>query len=482
MSTEFTSDQLTPLNQLEAMLSEYAAQPSFNLETLNFSELWDLLEQSEQKLISHDSNSEGEVEFGLWLYTLNNNKNLSKLTTILRKYGMPDSVLDYDELQREMDLGGYIAHDGSLVSFSKYAVLDIGWLTSLYYYIKYKYIFPKKRHDFVANTKNPPAITSTDVTFAVLGDWGTGVWPDGKQADCPSQLVMQGIQNLKNNKGVPLVDYIVHLGDVYYAGTGKEETDNFINHFPSAYKDKFFTLNSNHEMYDGANGYFDKALGSPLLSSQNGTSYFAIEGEKWVIVCLDSGFYDESGLYMKGAITNNSDLKKHQINFLAQYTNCDKQLILMTHHTGINYSGTERNDKKHKGVLWDQVVNQALNGKTPDTWYWGHIHNAFVYNDNNAIVQASTSVNGGKPKFRCCGHAAIPFGKATHFDTNTMDYYAQTPMNATNPDETEKIRVLNGFATIRLTDTFMIETFYEVSNNYNGEPKAVWSLTTNFND
>lgn len=476
MITEFTNEQLTPLNDLKELLTEYASSPDFNLVALSFNELWEQLRENEQNLM--DTDSTGDIEFGIWLYVLNNN-NIKGLSDILKHYGMPTSSLDFEALQKRIDLGGFIAGDGSLVSFSKYAVLDTGWLVSLYYYIKYKYIFPKKKHAFVVNTKNPKTVTSNDITFAVLGDWGTGKWRDGdQQINCPSELVMRGIQNLTDTNGLPIVDTIIHLGDVYYAGTKKEETDNFINHLPKKYANKFFTLNSNHEMYDGANGYFDRALGNPYFGAQNGVGYFAIEGNSWVIVCLDSGFYDESGLYMKGAITNDADLKKHQVKFLAQYANTNKQLILMTHHNGINYNGTERNDKQNKGVLWNQVTD-ALKGKTPDTWYWGHIHNAFVYNDNNSIVANSTSINGGKPKFRCCGHAAIPYGVATNFDINTMDYYAKTLMDVKKPDETQKIRILNGFATIRLTDSFMTETFYTVSNS-NNKPKEVWSLTTSF--
>src|SRR6266851_5421986 len=48
----------------------------------------------------------------------------------------------------------------------------------------------------------------------------------------------------------------IHLGDVYYSGTQDEESGNFVSDWTPA-KRGALMLNSNHEMYDGANGYFD---------------------------------------------------------------------------------------------------------------------------------------------------------------------------------------------------------------------------------
>jgi len=52
-------------------------------------------------------------------------------------------------------------------------------------------------------------------------------------------------------------DYIVHLGDVYYAGTELapppgEEMQHFLQMWPAMPPGRSFTLNSNREMYGGA--------------------------------------------------------------------------------------------------------------------------------------------------------------------------------------------------------------------------------------
>ena len=93
----------------------------------------------------------------------------------------------------------------------------------------------------------------------------------------------------------------IHLGDVYYAGTGDQEQHQFVNLWPKGSIGSL-ALNSNHEMYSGANPYFKAIAGSPF-GLQNGCSYFALENNNWVIVGLDSAYFSpEDGLYMDGSL------------------------------------------------------------------------------------------------------------------------------------------------------------------------------------
>src|ERR1039458_6345462 len=71
---------------------------------------------------------------------------------------------------------------------------------------------------------------------------------------------------------------------------------------PAIHQTKSFTLNSNHEMYSGANGYYYEALAAPLYVAQNKASYFAIYYQDWAILGLDSAFYSESFFCMEGAL------------------------------------------------------------------------------------------------------------------------------------------------------------------------------------
>jgi len=93
-------------------------------------------------------------------------------------------------------------------------------------------------------------------------DWGTGL--------TESDLVMARLTT--HNPA-----YLIHLGDVYYAGTKKEERGPFfLAHWPTTPEGRSFTLNSNHEMYSGGHGYFNVALADTRFKAQCGTSYFRV--------------------------------------------------------------------------------------------------------------------------------------------------------------------------------------------------------------
>jgi 3',5'-cyclic AMP phosphodiesterase CpdA len=274
--------------------------------------------------------------------------------------------------------------------------------------------------------------------IALTGDWGTGIWNDHGQPQCPSQAVLQQIQAASP-------DVVIHLGDVYYAGTQGfpyEEENNLVNLWPNF---KYsFTLNSNHEMYDGGNGYFKVAL--PSKKFANNKSYFSIEFEDWLILGLDSAYYDPSLLYMDGALVDSN-----QIGFIKSFDLTGKKVMVLTHHNAITTDG------QRKMGLWDNVVN-AL-GRAPDYWYWGHIHNGIVY--------SPSSVAGSKTKVRCLGHGALPFGNGYALHDRSGNpipqvlYYSHEPLP--NPNHISQLdnRVLNGYAVLTLAADSITEIFYD---------------------
>ena len=241
-----------------------------------------------------------------------------------------------------------------------------------------------------------------------------------------------------------------------------------------------YTMNSNHEMYDGANGLYDEAISNKMFSEQRGRTYFSIDIGDWILVGLDSAYFDESDLYMDGALYKNK-ISSAQYKFLNGISKQGKPIFLMTHHNGIGI-------KKHKftinKTLWNQVQD-CLDGAMPDLWYWGHVHNGIVYNTDKLSFPGVTipkSTTGKTPKFRCCGHASIPFGNGSGFYTEDhgkkimreeLEYYAHTPLNASDPTLSQRERVLNGFAIVEINGSDIKETFYEVSND-NPNPNPVW--------
>jgi hypothetical protein len=133
-----------------------------------------------------------------------------------------------------------------------------------------------------------------------MGDWGTGTWADENSALCPSQLVSSAIKDLAP-------DIVIHLGDVYYHGSGDEEKTNLLDCWTGGSKGSF-TLNSNHEMYDGAYGYFGTTLNNSIFNIQQGTSYFAITFKNWIIFGLDSAYNDKSRFYLDGTLNDNDQI------------------------------------------------------------------------------------------------------------------------------------------------------------------------------
>jgi hypothetical protein len=166
---------------------------------------------------------------------------------------------DFKQLCVVVETKGIIADDGTCYGLQPYEQLDEKWSFAaanfaVYWLSDYLLaylpawvaaIWPWKPTAF--NT-NPSAViqipgTRPQVKIALVGDWGTG-------EPLAGQILTQ-IQ-------ATTPDFIVHLGDVYYAGTSDvdildpgEETSHLINMLRAASVPggTCFTLNSNHEMY-----------------------------------------------------------------------------------------------------------------------------------------------------------------------------------------------------------------------------------------
>ena len=274
------------------------------------------------------------------------------------------------------------------------------------------------------------------VTITLLGDWG------GNNT---------AAQEIARN--VDASAFIVHLGDVYYAGTNENglverdyEQTNFLAPWPGR-SEQSFALNSNHDMYAHGTGYFKTTLTSPTFQSQDACSYFALYNGSFRIVGLDTAYFDQDASatgYMIGTLGPTGPGTQAQfLNDEAKAAAAAKQtLILLTHHNGLLYDGSVPTP------LWDEVVAQLtpLSGDRV-IWYWGHEHMGVVYTDRSA--------NGITISPRCCGHSCIPWGIATGLKTSGVTWYEETVLGpGTN------YFVANGYATLAIDDSSISETFY----------------------
>ncbi|HEX8561298.1 MAG TPA: metallophosphoesterase [Pyrinomonadaceae bacterium] len=342
---------------------------------------------------------------------------------------------NYDALLKRVEQAGLVATDGTIFGTGQYEQIDLRWLFSL---VNYLIVVTSGDVAPFSNKQVAPVPlegVQGRVKIALVGDWGTGAFKNGEAVG-----VMQQIMSLKP-------DYLIHLGDVYYAGTAgdflplNEEMNNFLNDWPDTSQlpaGNSFMLNSNHEMYSGAKGYFDVGLADERFNRQQGTSYFALQYAGWTILGLDSAYYSPSALFMAGDLGTNGV----QSDWIRGLNLDPDRVIVLTHHNGLSYDGSVEFTP-----FWDQI-NEALNGD-PAAWYWGHVHNGVAYK--------SPTVTDRKTLARCVGHGAIPYGD--QFGTagsGRVDYYAHTPAPAPP-------RVLNGFALLTIDSNGVVtEEFYEL--------------------
>ena len=363
--------------------------------------------------------------------------------------------------------------DGTIIGFGKYEQLDKGWAwTAVNRVLNWLCGIA----DFATTDENFTPIQlkanqNGDVRIAVIGDWGTGVFTESGNPDPegPAAAVMKTVVELAP-------DYIIHVGDTYYAGTNAkrpprgEEAANLVDLWKqitgATSSDRFFTLNSNHEMYGGAEGLYGVALADPIFSAQGGLTYFSLQFGNWLIGCFDSAYFSPSITYLTGGL-GSQDKDPKQYEFLSDFkayaatgANGGGQMntMLMCHHNPIDTFANEV-----KGPLWGNVTDTF----TPDYWYWGHIHMGAIYSDD-AAVWATTNT---KTKARCIGHSAIPIATPWGFEepanAANAEWYANTPLDGSVPQKPDgwplehQPRIKNGFAIITLgaDGSILEETF-----------------------
>ena len=227
----------------------------------------------------------------------------------------------------------------------------------------------RPKHEF---TENPEiTILNEEGKFALLGDWGSGLY---------------GAPDASENIGKDNYNAIIHLGDIYYSGTKQEVEDKFKNYFPPEPKGGFRrALNGNHEMYSGGYGYFDIVL--PEFKQES--SYFALESENWLFVGLDTSYH--------AGINENrkhwGKLNEGQLIWLEKLVEKNKSFVLFTHHNP--YSLIE--NKIDMSLLTQ--LKPFLEKRKVVAWYWGHEHACLLHSQDKKYGFFG----------RCIGHSGFAY-------------------------------------------------------------------------
>jgi hypothetical protein len=197
-------------------------------------------------------------------------------------------------------------------------------------------------------------------TVALVSDWGTG---NASAIAVARQIAARD------------PDHVIHLGDVYYAGTPREMERNFLNvwraHGPR--RSRYWGLNANHEMYSGGYGYFDRLL--PAFEQP--ASYFSLANDRWRLIGLDSAY-----------VTHN--FTTPQMAWFAGQLGGGAKTILLTHHH--LFSGFRKRGDALEAWLDPHLSDGRIFG-----WFWGHEHHLVEYADYRGV------------KCRCIGHGSLPY-------------------------------------------------------------------------
>ncbi len=274
----------------------------------------------------------------------------------------------------------------------------LAWAWNYFKYVfRRRYPFPTyatlaKQHPKSLTTGSPSRngiIELQGSTVALAGDWGTGT----KSA----YAVAQRIRKLSP-------DYTIHLGDVYYSGTGKEFDCYFLpdDAWPHGTKGTF-ALNGNHEMYSGGRAYFNALKREPLTYTVGGervpqeVSYFCLQNADWRILGIDTGYYAKSFPVLELFDTQLIKLHRAIRAWLKDVVFADpndrRPVILLSHHEWFSAFDSEY---KRMGKQMQPYLGSVL------LWFWGHEHRFAGY--------GPFGFDGGpKVRARCIGHGGIPF-------------------------------------------------------------------------
>ena len=237
----------------------------------------------------------------------------------------------------------------------------------------------------------PAAAADGTLRVGVLGDWGTG---EPEALAVLDQLMGQA------------PDVVLHVGDVYYAGTEDEQNSNFLVPIADARQKHrrdvpVYALPGNHDYYSGGAGFYGMLArlnqGVPNASVQ-ANSFFCLRNAAWQLQGMDTGYNDSDLLHVAEDNTHlrSDEAAWHQAR-LADAGG--RRVILFSHHQ--LFSAFEQ-----IGGLWQNpsLVNNldAWRAVTPApgiaAWLWGHEHVLEVYQ-----VPGTLPVVG-----RCIGNGAFP--------------------------------------------------------------------------
>lgn len=257
---------------------------------------------------------------------------------------------------------------------------DIGWAQCVTTYLGYK-IFggPLPYRPNLDSIVDLPPQTKV----AIIGDWGTG-----------DEVAI----NLLHQVASMSPDVVIHLGDVYYAGTHNEEQNNFLDICRQILSTNVVVLSmcGNHDMYSGGSGYYWLV---DQLSQQ--ASYFCVRNQYWQILAMDTGHNDNNPF----TVATNMTSLVTQANWSEAAWHLQKiqqagtaKTILMSHHQLFSpFTSLGKNNSQLYAYNPNLLTNFQAVLPQVAWWFWGHEHTLAIYDPYMGLQRG-----------RCVGASAVP--------------------------------------------------------------------------
>jgi hypothetical protein len=273
----------------------------------------------------------------------------------------------------------------------RYSTCDPLWTIALSIYLAWKaslapvpYVRYSNLNDFVIPLPDKP-----DLLIGMFADWGTGL-------DDAQWLLSEMM------KKTP--DLLIHLGDIYYAGTADENRANFLTLVNSAAPNlPVYTLSGNHDMYSGGGPYYwllsQLNSASALQPYAQKASYFCLRSANWQILAMDTGLHDCNPTSVTSNVTF---LDPQEATWLLDKINNSggRQTILLSHHQLFTAFGDGIGQGPNGKPLAFNPKLYSVFAPCMDKialWLWGHEHNFELFEPYL-----------GLKKGRCIGASAIP--------------------------------------------------------------------------
>ncbi|HEX4695485.1 metallophosphoesterase [Sphingomonas sp.] len=358
-----------------------------------------------------------------------------------------------------------------------------------------------------------------ELTVGILGDWGTG---QSVAAIVVAEMMKQ------------MPDVIVHVGDLYYAGTMGEMEANYLGLIANARaatgcRAPIYNLPGNHDYYTkgapfyaalgkvNADAAFPASPTAPAPVQQ--ASFFALSNSWLQLQGMDTGYHDSDLFRVADDTTRLNDTEAAwHLYQLSQANAANRSVLLFSHHQawsaceGIGtgpgtVGGTDVpgdvaaqaagfNFAQARSAMpmasYNVNLQRQLASVAPGTvlaWFWGHEHVLEVY-DQAAIAKSTVNGNPLADLFRwvpygaCVGHSAFPM-----LDID-KPYGPATPDVVYNPDIVVQTRAAHGanvydhgFTMVKATRNVggpasAVATYYAVAADGSGAAVAGFPKTS----